>query len=272
MTLFGRKRKKTTFHQGGMHSVFYIGVLVLNLIGFQSVMAEEEAIEEVVVTGSYLKRSAEDSAVPLTVLDKSSLDQIGATDIKDIIGSLTFNSGAIGGAGNAFSGGDSSTGQANVNLRNLGSGSTLVLINGKRTVATDFDNIGSGFVDVQGLVPNIALERVEVVKDGASSLYGADAIAGVVNFITRKGFEGVEIQYDYGVDDETGEQTDSSIAVLVGGASERGHITVAASYLDRGGLQIGDRYNDFGRSGLSSFGQPGRYVRCFGKRRRFESY
>ena len=266
MPLFSEETKKRKnrnnriFRIRGPLSALYIGALLLNFVGIQGAIAEDEVIEEVIVTGSYLKRSSEDSAVPLTVLDKSALDQIGATDIKDIIGSLTFNSGAIGGSGNAFSGGDSSTGNANVNLRNLGSGSTLVLINGKRTVATDFDNVGSGFVDVQGLVPNIALERVEIVKDGASSLYGADAIAGVVNFITRKGFEGVEVQYDYGVDDESGEQTDSSIAVLIGGASETGHITVAASYLDRGGLQIGDRYEDFGRSGLSTFGQPGRYV------------
>ena len=263
MTLFSRETKKRKFRADkikGPLSALYIGALLFNLMGIQGAVAAEEVIEEVVVTGSYLKRSSEDSPVPLTVLDRSALDQIGATDIKDIIGSLTFNSGAIGGSGNAFSGGDSSTGNANVNLRNLGSGSTLVLINGKRTVATDFDNVGSGFVDVQALVPNIAIERVEIVKDGASSLYGADAIAGVVNFITRKGFEGVEVEYNYGVDDESGEQTDSSIAVIIGGASETGHITVAASYLDRGGLQIGDRYEDFGRSGLSSFGQPGRYV------------
>jgi outer membrane receptor for ferrienterochelin and colicin len=177
MPLFSEETKKRKnrnnriFRIRGPLSALYIGALLLNFVGIQGAIAEDEVIEEVIVTGSYLKRSSEDSAVPLTVLDKSALDQIGATDIKDIIGSLTFNSGAIGGSGNAFSGGDSSTGNANVNLRNLGSGSTLVLINGKRTVATDFDNVGSGFVDVQGLVPNIALERVEIVKDGASSLY-----------------------------------------------------------------------------------------------------
>jgi iron complex outermembrane receptor protein len=217
-------------------------------------------MEEVVVTGSYIKRSAEDSPVPLTVYTKADLDIIGATDIKDVVSNMTFNSGSLGGASNAFSGGDNSTGNASVNLRNLGNGATLVLLNGKRTVQTNFDNVGSGYVDIQGLIPNIALERVEVVKDGASALYGADAVAGVVNFITRDSFEGMEIQYDYGVDDESGEQSDSLIAIIMGAASDAGHVTVSASYLDRGGLQIGDRYEDFGRSGLSSFGQPGRYV------------
>ena len=234
------------------------------LIPTTSVYAEEGNIEEVVVTGSYIKRSSEDSPVPLTVIDKADLDMIGATDIKDVVSNMTFNSGSIGGSANAFSGGGSSTGNANVNLRNLGNGATLVLINGKRTVATNFDNVGSGYVDLQGLVPNIALERVEVVKDGASALYGADAVAGVVNFITRDSFEGVEIQYDYGVDDETGEQSDSLISIIMGAASDNGHITVSGSYLDRGGLQIGDRYDDFGQSGLSTFGQPGRYVALAG--------
>jgi iron complex outermembrane receptor protein len=232
--------------------------LVIPTLSFNA--TAEEEIEEVVVTGSYLKRSPEDSPSPLSVLNKSDLDAIGATDIKDVVRNLTFNSGSIGGASNAFSGGDSSTGNASVNLRNLGNGATLVLINGKRTVTTNFDNIGSGYVDLQGLIPNIALQRVEVVKDGSSALYGADAIAGVVNFITRENFEGFEIQADYSVDDESGEQTDNLISMILGIEGENGHMALSASYLNRGGLQIADRYDTFGRSGISTFGQPGRYV------------
>jgi iron complex outermembrane receptor protein len=224
----------------------------------------EETMEEVVVTGSYIKRSVEDSPSPLSIISKADLDEIGATDMKDVIQSMTFNSGGIGGAANAFSGGDSSTGDASVNLRNLGNGATLVLINGKRTVANAFDGIGSGFVNIQSMIPNISLERVEVVKDGSSALYGSDAVAGVVNFITRDDFEGFELQYDYSVDDESGEQQDNLIAFIMGTSSDRGHVTISGSYLDRGGLQIGDRYDDFGQSGLSGFGQPGRYVALAG--------
>ncbi len=219
----------------------------------------DEAIEEIVVTGSYIKRSAEDSPAPLTIVGRADIEELGAVDTKDIINSLTFNSGSIG-TTNAFSGGDSSTGQASVNLRNLGSGSTLLLINGKRTVATDFDNTGNGFVDVQGIIPNIAIERVEIVKDGASALYGSDAIAGVVNFITRDSFEGLEIDYNFATDDETGKQDDQSISVITGIGNERGNVVISGSYLNRGALQIGDRFDRFGQSGLSTFGQPGRYV------------
>ena len=101
-----------------------------------SAIAEERDIEEVVVTGSYLKKSTENSASPLTVMSKVELDQMAATDMKDVVSNLTFSSGSIGGSATAFYGGDNSTGNANVNLRNLGSGATLVLVNGKRNVST----------------------------------------------------------------------------------------------------------------------------------------
>lgn len=220
----------------------------------------DEQIEEIVVTGSHLKRESRDFASPLTVLGRDDLDVTGATDIKEIIRNLSFNSGSLGVSATNWAGDDSSTGNASVNLRNLGNGATLVLINGRRTVSTSFDNSGSSYVDVQGLVPNIALERIEVVKDGASALYGSDAVAGVVNFITRRGFTGVELQADFSSDDETHEQQDLLFSGLAGMDGEWGYLNLAASYLDRGELTFADRFDRFGRSGLSSFGQPGRYV------------
>lgn len=95
---------------------------------------------------------------------------------------MTFNSGSTNQT-NTFSGNDSSTGQTNVNLRNLGLGSTLVLINERRMVSANNDNAGNAFVDLSGILPNIAFERVEIVKDGAPALYGSDVVAGVVHFI-----------------------------------------------------------------------------------------
>ena len=220
----------------------------------------DRLIEEIVVTGSHLKRESEGLASPLTVLDRDDLDVIGATDVKEIIRNMSFNSGSLGVSATNWAGDDSSTGNASVNLRNLGNGATLVLINGRRTVSTSFDNSGSSYVDVQGLVPNIALERIEVVKDGASALYGSDAVAGVVNFITRREFTGVELQVDFSSDDETHEQQDLLLSGLAGMNGDWGYINLAASYLDRGELSFADRFERYGRSGLSSFGQPGRYV------------
>jgi outer membrane receptor for ferrienterochelin and colicin len=234
-------------------------VATLGLLQTVSAVAEEE-IEEVVVTGSYLKRNAADSPSPLSVISRADMEDIGAFDMKDITRSLTFASGSLGGSSTPFFAGDSSTGAASLNLRNLGSGATLILINGKRMVNTNYDGIGSAFLDVQSIIPPISIDRIEIVKDGSSALYGSDAVAGVVNFITRKNFEGVEMSFDYAVDDETGEQTDMVISMIMGASSDAGSITVSGSYMDRSELNIGDRYDRYGRSGLSTFGQPGRYV------------
>ncbi len=234
-------------------------LLPFALITHNAVAEEDEAIEEVVVTGSYLKKTTADSPSPLSVVTRADIDDIGAVDIKDIVSNLTFNSGNISNS-TPFYGGDNSQGNVSINLRNLGNGSTLVLFNGRRNVATDFDNVGNGYVDLSGMIPTIAIERVEIVKDGSSALYGSDAIAGVVNFITRDNFEGFDIQLEYATDDETKVQDDSQVAMIFGISGDRGNAMVSASYLDRKGLQIGDRFDTFGLSGLSSFGQPGRYV------------
>ena len=225
-------------------------------------LGEEEgegAIEEVIVTGTYLGQTTDDLPSPVSVIDQQDLARLGAMDMKDVLHSLSFNSGALGASSTAFYGDDNGTGNASVNLRNLGNSATLVLVNGKRLLNSAYDNGGGGYVDIQGLLQNISLERIEVVKDGASSLYGSDAIAGVVNFITRSD-PGFELQLDYASDDESGEQTDALIAMRYGRDTGSGSVSIAASYLDRGELNIGDRYDTFGQSGLSTFGQPGRHI------------
>lgn len=221
--------------------------------------AQEGVIEEIIVTGSYIRRSTADSPSPLTVIDRAQIEQTGAIEIADIVNRMTFNSGSTNQT-NAFSGGDNSTGQTNINLRNLGLGSTLVLVNGKRFVATSTDSGGNAYVNTSTLVPSIALQRVEVVKDGASALYGSDAVAGVVNFITRDDFDGMELMFDARSDQESWEQDDYTFAGLWGVTGDRGHITVAAEYLERKGLQIDDRFNDFGGTGVSTLGNPGTFV------------
>jgi len=225
-----------------------------------SVVAQaQEEVEEIIVTGSYLKRSPADSPSPLSIIDRSHIEDIGANTVTDIINDMTYNSGSIG-SSTVFFGGDDSTGTGSVNLRNLGLGSTLVLLNSRRTVKSETDQTGSGYVDLEGTVPTIAIERIEVLKDGASALYGSDAIAGVVNFITRKSFEGIEFQADYQVDDETSDQEDIVIQAIMGVQADRGGMVFSMSFMDRSPLIIGDRFDRFGQSGISGFGQPGSYV------------
>ena len=216
----------------------------------------EELVEEIVVTGSYIRRSTADSPSPLTVVDRASIESVGAIEVADIVNRMTFNAGSTN-VTNAFSGGDSSTGQTNINLRNLGLGSTLVLLNGKRFVASSTDSGGNAFVNTATMMPSIAIQRVEVVKDGASALYGSDAIAGVVNFITRDDFDGLEMAFDARADQETGDQRDLTFSAIWGTSSDRASLTASFEVLGREGLRIDDRYDDFGGSGVSTLGNPG---------------
>ena len=128
-------------------------LLILSLFAVSSI-AEE--IEEVVVTGSYIKRSTADSPSPLSVINREELDAINAVELKDVVNTMTYQSGNIANT-NAYSGGYSGTGNSNINLRNLGMGSTLVLINGRRSAPSNTDNSGNGYVDLSNLIPGIAL-------------------------------------------------------------------------------------------------------------------
>lgn len=219
-----------------------------------------DQVDEVVVTGTYLKSSTAYSHSPLNVLDNESLDAIGATDIQEFVAQMTANAGSLGNSATNWVGGDNSEGQASVNLRNLGSGATLVLLNGRRLLRDNFDATGSSYVNIRSLIPNNVLERVEVLRDGSSALYGSDAVAGVVNFFTTREYHGWETELEFSSDHETGTQQDTLLSTKFGRVLRRGEFLLAASFLDRGGLQIADRFDRYGRSGLSSFGQPGRYV------------
>ena len=133
-------------------------------------------------------------------------------------------------------------------------------MNGKRQVASWYNARGNASVNINALVPTIAIERMEVVKDGASALYGSDAIAGVVNFITKKDFEGLDVQYQHSTDEETGEGAANQFSVIFGTKGDRGGIVASASVLERGEINVHDRYDRFGGSTASGTGQPGRIV------------
>ena len=163
--------------------------------------ADDSAIEEVVVTGSYLKRSIEDSPSPLALVSSADIEDLGAQSLADVIQTLPWQTGSV--SRTSSFGAEGGRGAITFNLRNLGQSSTLVLVNGKRNVASFYDEGGNAAVDVNSLIPNMAIERIEIVKDGASALYGSDAIAGVVTFITKKDFEGFDIQYEWQTDHET---------------------------------------------------------------------
>jgi iron complex outermembrane receptor protein len=219
---------------------------------------DAEAIEEVLVTGSYLKRTAADSPSPLAVVSSADIQDLGAVDVSEIVDTLPWQSGSQTRA--TTFGGEGADGRNSANLRNLGHGATLVLVNGRRQVASWYNPRGEASVNVNGLIPNIAIERIEIVKDGSSALYGSDAIAGVMNFITKKNFEGFDVNYQVGTDEETGNGDSNDVNLMLGMQGDRGGVVVSGSFLERGEITIEDRYDRFGGTTVSATGQPGSIV------------
>ena len=244
--------------------VLCLSALLVGLPGTTLFAAEEDpAIEEVVVTGSYLKRNAADSPSPLSIVSSADIEDIGAADAAEVIASMPWNSGSQTRA--ATFQGEGADGRMSMNLRNLGNGATLPLVNGRRQVPSWYNGRGNASTNINALVPTIAIERIEVVKDGASALYGSDAVAGVVNFITKRDFEGFDMTYQYTSDQNTGEGATGTLSMLLGVQGDRGGIIASASTMDRGEINVADDYERFGGSTLSSTGQPGRLLPVAGQ-------
>src|SRR5688572_14940040 len=159
-----------------------------------------ETITEVVVTGSRIAQPNQVSTSPVQVVTSEDIKVGGKRDITDVLNDLPqINSNSLGqDLGNRTSGLSSAGGVATADLRGLGPNRTLVLVNGRRLGAgSPNTSIQSPAPDLDQ-IPSALIERVDVVTGGASAVYGSDAIAGVVNFITRKDFEGIELDYQVG--------------------------------------------------------------------------
>jgi len=199
--------------------------------------ARGEELEEVIVTGSKLVRPDAVAPIPVTSVNAQEIEASGVTMISDYIRELPvfgINSGRTTETSGADSAKPLSTaGTERLNLRDLGVDRTLVVVDGRRHVGS---TAGSTAVDVAS-IPTALIERVEISTGGASTAYGADAIAGVVNFIQKKNFEGVQIDTRYG-DSEQGGGENTYIALTVGSnfAENRGNAVFSASYNDIGGI------------------------------------
>ena len=217
-----------------------------------AVVAQEstDSVEEVIVTGSYIKGSATDGASPVEIIGRDTIEDLGATSVADITRNISVNSGSENNADSFTQG--STQGTSNINLRGLGLSSTLVLVDGRRqTVAAGTANDGSVFVDTNA-IPVIALERVEVLKEGAAAVYGSDAVAGVVNYILRRDFSGLEFNLSQQKTD-LGDSTDDRVGVIWGKESGDTNIVVAYSQLDRSPI-AGENLTDYSQLAISSLG------------------
>lgn len=177
--------------------------------------------DRVVITGTLVRGASEDAPLPVQSFSLADLADQGAPTAAEFLRSLSISSEASGEADSQVLG--AAAGFANVNLRGLGASRTLVLLNGKRFASTD----GGAGADINTL-PMMAVGRIDVLKDGASVTYGAGAVGGVVNYITRSGFEGFEINASKKMFEGSGGE--DSIDALWGVKGESSDLLVAASY------------------------------------------
>jgi iron complex outermembrane receptor protein len=154
-------------------------------------------LQEIVVTGSMIKRPAAETAEAITILKADALKDQGVVNVEQVMNTLTSAAPTVNIAANV---GSFSGGGTYANLRHLGNGSTLVLLDGQRVANNAFNG---NAVDLSG-IPFSAIDSVQVLREGASALYGSDAIAGVINFITKKDYQGLEVQGNFDRPQETG--------------------------------------------------------------------
>lgn len=199
-------------------------------------------IEKVTVTGTRIKRVDLEGSLPVTVINREQLELSGDNSVADFLRSTTFNSfGSF-----RPQSGSSAQSFAELSLRGLGSARTLILIDGRR--APTAPQVGQA-QDLNSL-PLAAVERIEILTDGASAIYGSDALGGVVNIVTRRDYTGVEI--NLGATNPTREGGEEEAgSVLFGVASDRGNLIAGASYANRGIIFQRDR--PWSAGGASTF-------------------
>ncbi|MBE7522740.1 MAG: TonB-dependent receptor [Burkholderiales bacterium] len=191
------------------------------------------------VTGSSIRRVDAEGSLPITVVTREEIKTLGVTSTEQLVATLPFVD-SLGGLNMASGAGLSTYGQSSVSLRGLGSTRTLVLVNGRRIAGFSADD---GSVNVNS-IPIAAIERVEVLRDGASAVYGSDAIAGVINFILRKDYKGVEVGGQYGQSTRSGSATGWD-AYIIGGfgdlAKDKFNVTASLAYAKQDALFGKDR-------------------------------
>jgi iron complex outermembrane receptor protein len=234
--------------------------LALSLLAAQAVapvQAQEQLeaakpaarMERVEITGSNIKRLAQEGVSPMTLISKEDIQRSGATSVLDVLRNLP----SVGGNGRDFGGGnDFRNGASTATLRGM---PTLILLNGNRLPVSGSDD-SNGFTSVDlNMLPLAAIERIEVLKDGASAIYGTDAVGGVINFIMRQNYQGVDLNASYGATTlGGGDVRKLSVAGGFGDrATQKFNLTYAAMYEDTKRIKGTERdwanHIDFGARG-----------------------
>lgn len=203
---------------------------------------EATTLERIEVTGSRIKRADVEGALPVTVIDRQDIELSGDVSVADFLRNTTFNSfGSF-----RPQSGSSAQALAEVSLRGLGGSRTLVLIDGRRAPVSPM----TGSVQDLNTIPLAAVERIEILSDGASAIYGSDAIGGVVNIITRKDFNGVEVTLGMSEPKRPGGETEEG-SIIFGTSGDRGSMIAGVSYNNRG--IIFQRERPWSSGGISTY-------------------
>ena len=204
------------------------------LVSFSFVAAQEN-IEEIVVTGTLIK-DAESDLSPVQVITAKDYENLNITNIGEISKYLSISSGSRF-QSNALEGVDQ--GMSSITLRGLDHSATLLLLNSKRhTFSGTPSNKGDGYIDAN-IVPEIAIEKIEILKEGATSIYGSDAIAGVINFLTYKDFDGLKVKIGKQKTSNYN-QEDVSFGLLYGTNIFNGDLVIGLNSLERSALSASE--------------------------------
>ncbi|NHZ90552.1 TonB-dependent receptor [Massilia sp. CCM 8733] len=212
-----------------------VGLGLAALPAVAQTASQDNSMQRVEITGSSIKRVAAETALPVTILRREDIERTGATSAQDLVNLIPGNFGGGVTANNVGASGVPST----ANLRALGARYTLVLLNGRRVANYA---VGNNPVDLNS-IPLSAIERIEVLRDGASAVYGADAVAGVINFILRKDYKGVEMSaFKTHVDQGGGNTKSFNITAGFGDiATDRFNVLVSANHEENEKLTASER-------------------------------
>ncbi|HEU0224059.1 MAG TPA: TonB-dependent receptor [Steroidobacteraceae bacterium] len=222
--------------------------------------------EGVVVIGSRIARSADfEGPSPILTVDREAIENSGYQNLQQLLEKIPVNgNGAFSTRGNNQD--STANGAASISLRGLGADATLVLVNGRRVAISSFaESVTTNFVDIN-TIPVAAIERVEVLKDGASAVYGSDAVAGVINIVLRKDFDGFEVTAGYG-DVTSGSSSETTASAIWGTSGDDSNVTMIFDYFknstlfnfERGRIGSADNSAFGGADFRSSRGYPGRF-------------